>query len=216
MIDLAALLVSAKLAAVVSAVLLAVGLPLAWWLARSRSRVAALVETVVALPLVLPPVVLGFYLLLAFSREGPFGALFGDLPFTFAGIVVGATLVNLPVAVRPWTAAFAAVDRRYAEAAWCLGASRASAWRRVTLPLAARGLAAGLALTFAHTLGEFGVVLMLGGAAPGVTRTLSVAVFDQVQAMDYGSAAKTSLVLLAASAVALAIAGRFVPRGSAR
>jgi molybdate transport system permease protein len=193
--------VTARLALWTTAILLAVGLPLGYWLGTSRWRGKAVVEAVVALPLVLPPTVLGFYVLTATGPNGVIGrgyeaATGGRLPFTFAGILVGSILFNLPFAVRPMAAAFAGVDRRLVEASWCLGVSRVGTFARVALPPAWPGVLAGLVLTFAHTAGEFGVVLMVGGNVPGVTRTLSVAVYDDVQALDYEAAGRTALVLL--------------------
>src|SRR5690606_6256212 len=142
-----------------------------------------LVEAAVALPLVLPPTVLGFYVLTATGPNSPLGrgfeALTGErLPFTFAGILVGSVLFNLPFAVRPFAAAFAAVDPRLVEASWCLGVSRLGTFFRVVVPLSWQGILTGIVLTFAHTVGEFGVVLMVGGNIPGVTRTLSIAIYD--------------------------------------
>lgn len=209
-LDLPALLVSLRLATATTLLLLVAGLPLAWWLAATRRPGRFLVEAVVALPLVLPPTVLGFYLLVALGPHSPLGrglesATGWRLPFTFPGILLGSVLVNLPFAVRPFTAAFAAVDRRLVEASWCLGVSRLATFRRVVLPLAWPGLLTGIVLTFAHTLGEFGVVLMLGGNIPGVTRTLSIAIYDDVQALDYAAAMQTSLVLVAASFLALCV-----------
>jgi molybdate transport system permease protein len=173
-VDWAALWVTARLAAWTTAVLFVVGVPLAYWLATTRWRGKWLVEAVVALPLVLPPTVLGFYVLVATGPTGVFGHGYesvtgGRLPFTFAGVLVGSVLFNLPFAVRPFAAAFAAVDRKLVEASWCLGVSRLGTFARVTLPLAWPGVLAGLALTFAHTVGEFGVVLMVGGNVPGGT-----------------------------------------------
>jgi len=182
-------------------ILFAAGLPLAAWLARPGRRWRFLIESVVALPLVLPPTVLGFYILWATGPHSLPGRwykiLFGSqLPFTFPGVVVASVLCNLPFAVRPFAAAIAAVDRKLIEASWCLGVSRLATFRRVVLPLAWRGILAGLVLTFAHTCGEFGVVLMVGGNRPGITRTLAVAIYDDVQAMDYAAAGRSSLFLL--------------------
>jgi molybdate transport system permease protein len=196
------------LAAGTTGVLLVLGVPLAYWLATTRWRWKVLVEATVTLPLVLPPTVLGFYLLLASGPHSPVGrwiagATGRPLPFTFAGILVGSVLINLPFAVRPFAAAFAAVNPRYREAAWCLGVSRLGTFFRVTLPLAWPGVFAGAVLTFAHTVGEFGVVLMVGGNVPGVTRTLSVAVYDDVQALDYAAAGTTAAALVAFAFVAV-------------
>ncbi|MDB5307368.1 MAG: molybdate transporter, inner rane subunit [Gemmataceae bacterium] len=218
--DWAAAKVTLWLAVGTTGLLLATGLPLAYWLATTRRRWKVVVEAVVTLPLILPPTVLGFYLLLASGPHSPLGraietAAGRTLPFTFAGILIGSVLVNLPFAVRPFAAAFSAVDRRYAEAAWCLGVSRLGTFARVTLPLAWPGIFAGVVLTFAHTVGEFGVVLMVGGNVPGVTRTLSVAVYDDVQALDYDSAATTAAGLVAFAFVAVALT-HFVQRRGGR
>jgi molybdate transport system permease protein len=201
-VDWTAFGVTVKLAACTTAVLLLLGLPLAYWLATSRSRGRFLVEAVVALPLVLPPTVLGFYVLTATGPNSVVGRGYesltgGRLPFTFAGVLVGSVLFNLPFAVRPFASAFAAADRRLVEASWCLGVSRLATFFRVVVPLSWPGLLTGMVLTFAHTVGEFGVVLMVGGNIPGVTRTLSLAIYDDVQALDYEAAGRTALVLVA-------------------
>ena len=200
--DWTAFRLTLSVASCTTAILFALGLPLAAWLARPGGRWRFLIETVVALPLVLPPTVLGFYILWAAGpRTLPgqwYETIFGSrLPFTFQGIVLASVLYNLPFAVRPFAAALAAVDRQLIEASWCLGVSRLATFRRVTFPLAWRGILAGLVLTFAHAVGEFGVVLMVGGNIPGVTRTLSVSIYEDVQALDYASAAHSSLVLVA-------------------
>ncbi|HEX5269879.1 MAG TPA: molybdate ABC transporter permease subunit [Gemmataceae bacterium] len=206
--DWGAVGLSLRLAACTTLVLGALGLPLAYWLATTRWRGKFLVEAVVALPLVLPPTVLGFYLLLAFGPHSPLGrgyaALTGTtLPFTFPGLLVASVLYSLPFAVRPFAAAFAGVDRRLVEASWCLGVSRVGTFFRVVLPLARAGVLGGAVLTFAHTVGEFGVVLMVGGNIPGATRTVSIAVYDDVEALDYAAAGRTALVLLVFSFVTL-------------
>ncbi len=208
--DTAALLLSVRLAGWTTLLLLVLGLPIAWWLATSRWRWKFLVEAVVALPLVLPPTVLGFYLLVALGPRGPLGptfeALVGHpLPFSFPGLLLASVLYSLPFAVQPFTAALAGVDSRLLEASWCLGVSRARTFVRVVLPLAAPGLLSGAVLTFAHTLGEFGVVLMVGGNLEGRTRTASISIYDAVQALDYASAGRTSLVLLVISFLVLAL-----------
>lgn len=209
--DLAALALSLVLAGATTLVLLLLGLPLAWWLVVSRARWRPLVEAVVALPVVLPPTVLGFYLLVLLAPDAPLGRAFAaaaghPFPFSFAGLLCASVLYSLPFAVQPFTAALAGVDPRLLEASLVLGASPARTFLRVALPLAWRGVAAGAVLAFAHTLGEFGVVLMVGGAVPGRTRTLSIALFDQVQALEYGQAHRTAGVLLAcAFAVLVAV-----------
>jgi molybdate transport system permease protein len=209
-VDWAAVGVTVRLAAATTGVLAVLGLPLAWWLATTRWRGKVLVETAVALPLVLPPTVLGFYVLMATGPRSVLGRGYealtgGRLPFTFAGILVGSVLFNLPFAVRPFAAALAAVDRRLVEASWCLGVSRPATFARVVVPLSWPGILAGLVLTFAHTVGEFGVVLMVGGNVPGVTRTLSVAVYDDVQALDYAAAGRTALALVAVAVAGLCV-----------
>jgi molybdate transport system permease protein len=199
--DWKALSLTAQVAACSTIILLVIGLPLAYWLATTRWRWKFLIEAVVALPLVLPPTVLGFYLLIATGPRSPLGRFFEAtvghaLPFSFGGILVGSVLFNLPFAVRPFTAAFASVDRRMVEAAWCLRVSRWATFFRVTLPLAWAGVLTGIILTFAHAVGEFGVVLMIGGNIPDVTRTLSISIYDNVQALDYTTANHEALVLL--------------------
>jgi molybdate transport system permease protein len=200
-VDVAALKLSFLLASLTTVALLLLGLPLAWWLASTRFRGKLLVEAVVSLPLVLPPTVLGFYLLVALGPRSPLGqawiAAFGrPLAFSFEGLLLASVLYALPFAVQPFTAAIAAVDRRLVEASHVLGASPLRTFLRVTLPLAAPGVLAGAVLTFAHALGEFGVVLMVGGNIAGETRTLSIAIFDAVEQLDYAAAGRTSLLLL--------------------
>jgi molybdate transport system permease protein len=209
-VDLVALRLTLQLAFCTTAVLLVIGLPLAHWLAHSRRPWKWVIDAVVSLPLVLPPTVLGFYLLWTTSRRSLFGQAYESLtgqmlPFTFAGILLASVLYNLPFAVRPFVAAFSAVDRRLLEAAWCLGSSRWRTFWRVSLPLARPGILTGMILTFAHTVGEFGVVLMVGGNIPGVTRTLSIAIFEDVDSLNYAAAGQTSLVLLAFAFLMLAL-----------
>ncbi|HND33483.1 MAG TPA: molybdate ABC transporter permease subunit [Myxococcota bacterium] len=208
--DWTAIGLSLRLAGATSFLLLLLGLPLAYWLSFSTFRVRFLVEALTALPLVLPPTVLGFYLLLAMGPEGRLGQgwqqLTGEgLPFSFAGLLLASVLYSLPFAVQPFAAAFAAVDRRLIEASWCLGRSRLDTFVRIVLPLAAPGVLAGVVLSFAHTLGEFGVVLMVGGNLPGRTRTVSISIYDAVQAMDYSAAHQTSAFLLVVSFATLAL-----------
>ncbi len=198
------LLLSLKLALVTSLVLLTLGLPLAWWLAFTRFRLRFLAEAVVALPIVLPPTVLGFYLLVVLGSQGWLGQAWQrmtghTLAFSFEGLVVGSVIYSLPFAVQPFTAALSGVDRRLLEASASLGAGAWRTFLRVTLPLAMPGILTGVALSFAHTLGEFGVVLMLGGNIPGKTQTASIAIFDNVQMLDYASAGRQSLTLMAIS-----------------
>ncbi len=202
--DWEAIGLSLRLAACTTAVLLVGGLPLAYWLATTRWRGRFMIEAVVALPLVLPPTVLGFYVLMALGPQSPVGRLHeswfgGRLAFTFEGLLIASVLYSLPFAVQPFVSGFAAVERRMFEAAWCLGAGRARTFARVALPLAWPGVFAGTVLSFAHTIGEFGVVLMVGGNIPGHTRTVSISIYDEVQALDYAAANQTSLALLAFS-----------------
>jgi molybdate transport system permease protein len=204
------LLLSIRLAACVSAILFAVGLPLAYWLAYSRWRAKFLVESVVALPLVLPPTVLGFYVLVAMGTRGPLGkfwqAAFGHgLAFTFTGLVFASVLYSLPFAVQPLVASFQSIDRKLLDASAVLGAGALRTFRRVILPLSIPGVVAALVLSFAHTLGEFGVVLMVGGNLGGSTRTISIDIYDHVQSLEYAEANRLALILLAFSFVVLSI-----------
>jgi molybdate transport system permease protein len=199
--DWQAISLSLRLSACTTAILILLGLPLAWWLANTRWRWRFLAEAVVALPLVLPPTVLGFYVLMAIGPHSPVGQfyelIFGRrLPFSFPGLLIASVLYSLPFAVQPFMSAFATVDRRLLEASWCLGVSRLDTFRRVVLPLAWPGVLAGIVLCFAHTMGEFGVVLMVGGNLPGVTRTISVSIYDEVQALNYTAANQTALGML--------------------
>jgi molybdate transport system permease protein len=208
-VDWTALWLSVRLATATTLVLLAIGIPIAYWIVFSPRRWKFLVEAVVALPLVLPPTVLGFYVLIAIGPLSPLGRAYSrlaghGLPFTFEGLLIASVLYSLPFAVQPFSAEFASVDRRLLEASWSLGVSRLATFRRIVLPLSIRGLVTGIVLSFAHTLGEFGVVLMVGGNLPGVTRTVSISIYDAVQSLDYAAASRTSLLLLVVSFVILA------------
>jgi len=199
-----------RLAVVVAAVLVILGLPIAYWIAYSTWRWKFLVEAVVALPIVLPPTVLGFYVLVALGSRSPLGRTWQSLTghtlaFTFGGLLIGSIIYSLPFAVQPFAASFAQVDRRLIAASATLGASKLQTFVRVILPLSIPGLVTGIALSVAHTMGEFGVVLMVGGNIPGVTRTVSIDIYDQVQALNYSAANQTALVLLALSFVMLSI-----------
>jgi molybdate transport system permease protein len=202
--DLIALGITLKLAALTTAILLVVGTPVAWWLTHTRWRVKPAVEAVVALPLVLPPTVLGFYLLLVLGPEGLLGRLSiglggGSLAFTFTGLVIGSVVYSLPFVVQPLQNAFAAIGSRPMEAAATLGASPWDRFFTVAVPLARPGFLTAAVLGFAHTVGEFGVVLMIGGNIPGKTQVLSIAMYDHVEALEYGQAHGLAGALLAAS-----------------
>jgi molybdate transport system permease protein len=199
-----------KLATCTTLLLAVIGLPLAYWLATTRRAWRPLVDAAVAVPLLLPPTVLGFYFLMATGPETVAGQLYarlvgGTLPFSFAGVLLASVVYNLPFAVRPFTAGFAAVDRRLVEAARCLGASAPRTFAEVVLPLSWPAVLTGLVLAFAHTVGEFGVVLMVGGNIPGVSRTIALAIYDDVQALDYAGANEASLVLLVFAVSVLAL-----------
>jgi len=202
--DMAAFWLTLRLAAVTTFVLLILGTPLALWLVHTTSRWKLFVESVVALPLVLPPTVLGFYVLILLGSQGPIQALGGPaLAFTFTGLVIGSVLYSLPFVVQPLQNAFASVGRGTMEAAACL---RAGPWDRfftVLVPLSRRGFLTAVTLGFAHTVGEFGVVLMIGGNIPGATQVVSIAIYDHVEAVDYASAHILSGMLLALSFVML-------------
>jgi len=191
--DVAALLITLKLASLTTVILLIIGTPLAWWLVRSRWRFKFLIEALVALPLVLPPTVLGFYLLIALGPNGPIGAamtaLGGQpLAFTFTGLVIGSVFYSLPFVVQPLQGAFAAVGRRPLEVAATLRAAPLDRFFSVVVPLARPGFLTAAVLGFAHTLGEFGVVLMIGGNIPGATQVISIAIYDHVEALEYTQA----------------------------
>lgn len=207
-IDLHPLLLSLQLAAVTTGVLLLAGTPLAWWLARTGSRLRAPIETLVAMPLVLPPTVLGFYLLLALGPDGPIGGVWrglgGDpLVFSFTGLVVGSVIYSLPFVVQPLQASFENVGRTPLEVAATLGAGPVDRFFSVAVPLARRGFVTAATLGFAHTLGEFGVVLMIGGNIPGKTRVVSIAIYDHVETLNYSEAHVLAAVLLVFSFVVL-------------
>ncbi len=206
--DLQALWLTLRLAAVTTAILLALAVPLAFWIVSTRSRLRPLVEALATLPILLPPTVLGFYLLVLLGQRTAFGRALAHLlghplAFSFAGLVVGSVIYSLPFAVQPLTAGFHSVDASLVEQARLLGAGRFRILREILLPLSARSVLAAAALCFTHTIGEFGVVLMIGGDIPGATRTLSIAIYDQVQDFSYAQANHTSLVLLGFSLAAL-------------
>lgn len=212
--DLLALTTTLQLALVSTVVLLLLGAPLAWWLANSRWRFKYLIEAVIALPLVLPPTVLGFYLLIALGAQGPLGGLmsfFGGEPlaFTFTGLVIGSVIYSLPFVVQPLQSAFSLIDRRALEVAATLGASPRDRFFSVVVPLAKPGFITASALGFAHTLGEFGVVLMIGGNIPGQTRVASIAIYEHVESLDYAQANSLALTLLLLSLILLVLVYRY-------
>lgn len=206
--DRAAIVVSLELAAVTTLILLVLGTPLAWWLARTRSRWRTPVEALTALPLVLPPTVLGFYLLVILGPRGPVGAFWegigGDrIVFSFPGLVIGSVLYSLPFVVQPLQNAFTSVGRRPLEVAATLRASPLDRFFSVAVPLARPGFLTATALAFAHTLGEFGVVLMVGGNIPGRTQVVSIAIYDHVEALEYGAAHTLAAAMLVFSFLVL-------------
>jgi molybdate transport system permease protein len=215
--DWQAIWLTAKLAGITTLILTLGGIPLAWWLARARKRWTFLVDAVISLPMVLPPTVLGFYVLVALGPRSPFGGLYESLagkllPFSFEGLVVASVLYSLPFAVRPFAAAFAGVDARLLDVSRSLGRGRLYSFARVAVPLAAPGVISGIVLAFVHTIGEFGVVLMVGGNIAGETRTISISLYDDVQALDYGRAHVTAAALLVFSFVALCVTYALQPR----
>jgi molybdate transport system permease protein len=207
--DLGAIWLTGKLAALTTIILIAIATPLAWWLARTASRWRAPVGAIVALPLVLPPTVLGFYLLVALGPQGPFAAL--ALPFTFGGLVVGSIIYSLPFAVQPLQHAFESIGARPMEAAATLRASPVDAFFSVAVPLARPGFVTAAVLTFAHTVGEFGVVLMIGGNIPDRTRVISTQIYGHVEALEYSQAHVLAAAMVVFSFVvllAINVAGR--------
>lgn len=206
--DWEAIALSIRLAACTVGVLLVVGAPLGYWIAHGRSRFKAIVQTLVATPLVLPPTVLGLCLLVALGPRSPVGAWVESVTghrmvFSFSGLLIASIISSLPFMVHPLALAFASIERELIEISWCQGASRRATMTHVVLPLALPGIIAGSALAFAHTMGEFGVVLMVGGNIPGRTRTASVAIYDAVQTLEYRRAALTAAALVGVAVAAL-------------
>ncbi len=202
------LLLSIQLAGITTVVLLVLATPIAWWLARTASRWKPLVQSLVALPIVLPPTVMGFYLLIVLGPAGPLGSWWVELTgnaltFSFTGLVIASCVYSLPFAVQPLAVAFESLGTQKLEAAWTLGASRTDAFFSVAVPLSIRGYLGAMVLSFAHTLGEFGVVLMVGGNIPGETRVVSIAIYDQVESLNYAAAHRLSALLLVVAFVAL-------------
>lgn len=204
---------SIQLALVTTAVLVVIGTPIAWWLSQTKLRFKPAVQAVVAMPIVLPPTVLGFYLLILLGPDGAVGSwwvqLTGSaLTFSFTGLVIASCIYSLPFAVQPMQNAFESLPRQQLERAWTLGASRLDAFFSIAVPLSMRGFVSGIVLSFAHTLGEFGVVLMVGGNIPGETRVVSIAIYDHVESLNYAAAHQMSLLLIGFAFVVLA--GMFV------
>ncbi len=211
---LEAILLTLKLAFITSSLLLLIALPLAWFLANWQNKAKPLVMSILALPLVLPPTVLGFYLLIAFSPQSTLGqgwqSLTGsNLVFSFEGLVLGSVIYSLPFALQPLYSGFSQLDNRYLDVAKTLGFSAAEAFMKIVLPLSKAPIVVALGLSFAHTIGEFGVVLMIGGNIPGETQVLSIALYEQVEALEYESAHNLALALLVFSFVMLAALYRF-------
>ena len=199
---------SIQLATFTTAILILIGTPVAWWLSQTRTRWKPAVQAVVAMPIVLPPTVLGFYLLILLGPDGAIGSwwvqLTGSaLTFSFTGLVIASCVYSLPFAVQPMQNAFESLPRQYLERAWTLGASRLDAFFSVVVPLSVRGFVSGIVLSFAHTLGEFGVVLMVGGNIPGETRVVSIAIYDHVESLNYAAAHRMSLALIGFAFVVL-------------
>jgi molybdate transport system permease protein len=217
--DLAALLVTIKLASITTAILILVGTPIAWWLSQTRFKFKAVIEAIIALPLILPPTVLGFYLLMTLGTNGPIGNFLESLggssiAFTFTGLVVGSVIYSLPFVVQPLQNSFGSIGKQPMEVAATLGASKLDRFFTVAVPLARSGFITAGVLGFAHTVGEFGVVLMIGGNIPGETGVLSIAIYDHVEAMEYGQAHVLAGGLLVLSFVMLLVVYTFNRRFS--
>ncbi|RNL78178.1 molybdate ABC transporter permease subunit [Sinomicrobium pectinilyticum] len=217
------LILTLKLAAVTTVILFFLAIPLAYWLSRTTSRIKPVIEALVSMPLVLPPTVLGFYMLLAFSPNNSFGSWLDEwlgirLVFSFAGLVLASVLYSLPFMVHPVQSGLSSLPRSLSEAAYVLGKSRRTTLRKVLLPNIRPSLLTGIVLTFAHTIGEFGVVLMIGGNISGKTKVASIAIYDEVETLNYGAANMYSLILLGLSFVTLLIVylvnGRYLKRFS--
>jgi molybdate transport system permease protein len=208
--DWQAATLSFRLAFATSLSLLLVGIPLAYWLATSRWRWKFLFESLVTLPLVLPPSVLGFYILFVMSPNTSLGHFYqqltgGTLPFSFTGLLAGSIIYSLPFAVQPFLAAFSSIERTQIESSWTLGVSPFKTFFKLVLPLSISGILTGFTMSFAHTLGEFGLVLMIGGNIPGVTKTLSISIYDSLQVFDYAAAGTTAFFLLGISFLVVAL-----------
>lgn len=216
--DWQALFLTVKLASATTIILLLLGVPLAWWLSRSEGKVRHVVESIVALPLVLPPTVLGFYLLILLAPHGPFSGLYDafgvtSLAFSFTGLLIGSCVYSLPFVVQPLQTGFASINRQTLEMAETLGAESLDRFMTIVLPQAKGGVIAATVLGFAHTLGEFGVVLMIGGNIPGETQVLSIAIYEHVESLQYAKAHLISAILLATSFLLMLALFTFTRRG---
>ena len=208
--DLSPIIVTLKLASITTVILLVIGTPLAWWLSQTRLKIKIFIESIVALPLVLPPTVLGFYLLIALSPEGAIGSLWSyvsdtSLSFSFTGLVIGSVIYSMPFVVQPLQASFEMVGKPLQQAAYTLGANRFDTFKSIVLPLSIRGFLVAITLGFAHTVGEFGVVLMIGGNIPDMTQVLSIVIYDHVEALEYRQAHNYSIGLILFSFIVLFI-----------
>ena len=208
--EMAPILVTLKLASVTTGILLLLGTPLAWWLSQTQNKFKTTLESIVALPLVLPPTVLGFYLLMALSPNGFVGGMWSyvsdsSLSFSFTGLVIGSVIYSMPFVVQPLQASFEMVGKPIQQAAYSLGANRFDTFKNIVLPLSMRGFLVAITLGFAHTVGEFGVVLMIGGNIPEVTQVLSIVIYDHVEVLEYQQAHAYSAGLLVFSFVVLFI-----------
>ena len=217
--DISALLVTIKLASITTVILILIGTPIAWWLSQTRFKFKAVIEAIIALPLILPPTVLGFYLLMTLGTNGPIGNFLeslggSSLAFTFTGLVVGSVIYSLPFVVQPLQNSFSSIGKRPMEVAATLGASKLDRFFTVAVPLARSGFITASVLGFAHTVGEFGVVLMVGGNIPGETGVLSIAIYDHVEAMEYGQAHILAGGLLVLSFIMLLVVYTFNRRFS--
>jgi molybdate transport system permease protein len=215
--DWQAVRLSFLLASWTTFILVLVGVPFSYWFSNTQLRLKFLVDALIALPLVLPPTVLGYYVLSVLGPRSPLGYLYekwtgGILPFTFQGLLIGSLLYSCPFAVQPFISAFSRVNRKCVEASWCLGASKMDTFVHIILPMCYPGILTGIILSFAHTLGEFGMVLMIGGNIPGITRTISVSIYDDVQSLNPVAAGQSALFLLGIAFVALALTSWLRPK----
>jgi len=202
MLDWSPIILTLQLALITTVILLVISIPLAYWMANTKSRIKSIIEAIVSLPLVLPPTVLGFYLLIAFSPESAIGSFLNDvfglkLAFSFSGLVIGSIIYSLPFMVQPLQAGFASLPSSFSEASFVLGKSKYQTITKVLIPNIKKSILTGIVLTFAHTVGEFGIVLMIGGNIPNQTKVVSIAIYDEVESLNYSNAHVYSGILLA-------------------